>query len=80
MLLNLTQIDEASTFIQKAEKHALKEEDKQALRTFKSKIGGIKGKEAEFSKKIFSNGSQLYEDKTSTAPAAPPTILEELNK
>jgi hypothetical protein len=57
MHLNLAEVNEASALIAKAEKHALNEDDKQSLRGFKAKITGVKGKEKEFSQKIFANGS-----------------------
>ena len=80
MHLNLAEVNEASALIAKAEKHALKEDDRQSLRGFKAKITGANSKEKEFSQKIFANGSQLYEDKqTKTSQPKPPTA-EELNK
>ena len=80
MHLNLAEVNEASVIIAKAEKHAFKEDDKQSLRGFKSKITGVKGKEKEFSQKIFANGSQLYEDKPAKTSQPKPPTAEELNK
>ena len=57
MHLNLAEVNEASALITKAEKHALKEDDRQSLRGFKAKITGANSKEKEFSQKIFANGS-----------------------
>ena len=57
MHLNLAKVNEASALIAKAEKYALKEDDRQSLRSFKAKITGVKVKEKEFSQKIFANGS-----------------------
>ena len=80
IILGFSNIEEATQLIQKAEKHAFKEEDKQALRQYKAKIAGIKGKEKEFSQKIFTNSSQLYEDKPATKPVPKAPTPEELNK
>jgi hypothetical protein len=80
ILLGFSNVEEASQMIQKAEKHALKEDDRQTIRQYKAKIAGIKGKEKEFSQKIFANSSQLYEDKPATQPIPKPATPEDLNK
>ena len=80
MHLNLAQVNEASALIAKAEKYALKEDDRQSLRSFKAKITGVKVKEKEFSQKIFANGSQLYEDKPAQTSQPKTPTAEELNK